>query len=158
VRLRAPSTQRESDLLRPQRIAICGAQVRSRAPYFIDAFAELAELLRTVASSNAANLCRPYWLRGLATTFTEHKDGFDARDLETSFGVFLLMKRKALIGAQSRRYPCVSLSLSVGATLGRAWIKYGEDVIWGLRNPADPKYATSASKRQPKWSRRRRSW
>jgi predicted dinucleotide-binding enzyme len=30
---------------------------------------------------------------------------------------------------------------SVGATLGRAWIKYGEDVIWGLRNPADPKHA-----------------
>jgi len=30
---------------------------------------------------------------------------------------------------------------SVGATLGRAWIKHGEDVIWGLRNPADPKYA-----------------
>jgi predicted dinucleotide-binding enzyme len=29
---------------------------------------------------------------------------------------------------------------SVGATLGRAWIKHGEDVIWGLRNPADPKY------------------
>jgi predicted dinucleotide-binding enzyme len=22
---------------------------------------------------------------------------------------------------------------SVGATLGRAWIKHGEDVIWGLR-------------------------
>jgi predicted dinucleotide-binding enzyme len=30
---------------------------------------------------------------------------------------------------------------SVGATLGRAWIKHGEDVIWGLRDPADPKYA-----------------
>ena len=30
---------------------------------------------------------------------------------------------------------------SVGATLGRAWIKHGEDVIWGLRNPQDPKYA-----------------
>jgi predicted dinucleotide-binding enzyme len=30
---------------------------------------------------------------------------------------------------------------SVGATLGRAWIERGEDVIWGLRNPADPKYA-----------------
>lgn len=30
---------------------------------------------------------------------------------------------------------------SVGATLGRAWLKVGEDVIWGLRNPADPKYA-----------------
>jgi len=30
---------------------------------------------------------------------------------------------------------------SVGATLGRAWIERGEDVIWGLRNPADPKHA-----------------
>src|SRR5215472_15659474 len=30
---------------------------------------------------------------------------------------------------------------SVGATVGRAWIKHGEDVIWGLRDPADPKYA-----------------
>ena len=30
---------------------------------------------------------------------------------------------------------------SVGATIGRAWIKHGEDVIWGLRNPQDPKYA-----------------
>jgi 8-hydroxy-5-deazaflavin:NADPH oxidoreductase len=30
---------------------------------------------------------------------------------------------------------------SVGATLGQGWLKAGEDVIWGLRNPADPKYA-----------------
>jgi 8-hydroxy-5-deazaflavin:NADPH oxidoreductase len=30
---------------------------------------------------------------------------------------------------------------SVGSTLGHAWLKHGEDVIWGLRNPADPKYA-----------------
>ena len=30
---------------------------------------------------------------------------------------------------------------SVGAALGRAWIKHGEDVIWGLRKAADPKYA-----------------
>jgi predicted dinucleotide-binding enzyme len=30
---------------------------------------------------------------------------------------------------------------SVGATLGQAWLQHGEDVIWGLRNPADPKYA-----------------
>jgi 8-hydroxy-5-deazaflavin:NADPH oxidoreductase len=29
---------------------------------------------------------------------------------------------------------------SVGATVGLAWIKRGEDVIWGLRNPADPKH------------------
>jgi 8-hydroxy-5-deazaflavin:NADPH oxidoreductase len=30
---------------------------------------------------------------------------------------------------------------SVGATLGQAWLKHGEDVVWGLRHPADPKYA-----------------
>jgi predicted dinucleotide-binding enzyme len=30
---------------------------------------------------------------------------------------------------------------SVGATLGQAWLKHGEDVVWGLRNPADPKYS-----------------
>lgn len=30
---------------------------------------------------------------------------------------------------------------SVGATLGQGWLKAGEDVTWGLRNPADPKYA-----------------
>jgi predicted dinucleotide-binding enzyme len=31
---------------------------------------------------------------------------------------------------------------SVGATLGQAWLKLGDDVSWGLRNPADPKYAS----------------
>ena len=36
---------------------------------------------------------------------------------------------------------------SVGATLGRAWIKHGEDVIWGLRNPADPKHAALPKER-----------
>jgi len=36
---------------------------------------------------------------------------------------------------------------SVGATLGRAWIKQGDDVIWGLRNPADPKYASLPKER-----------
>jgi 8-hydroxy-5-deazaflavin:NADPH oxidoreductase len=36
---------------------------------------------------------------------------------------------------------------SVGATLGRAWIKYGEDVIWGLRTPADPKHAALPKER-----------
>ena len=36
---------------------------------------------------------------------------------------------------------------SVGATLGRAWIKLGEDVIWGVRNPADPKHATLPKER-----------
>jgi 8-hydroxy-5-deazaflavin:NADPH oxidoreductase len=30
---------------------------------------------------------------------------------------------------------------SVGATLGQAWLKHGEDVSWGVRNPADPKFA-----------------
>jgi predicted dinucleotide-binding enzyme len=36
---------------------------------------------------------------------------------------------------------------SVGATLGQAWIKHGEDVTWGLRNPADPKYAALPKQR-----------
>ena len=36
---------------------------------------------------------------------------------------------------------------SVGATLGRTWIEHGEDVIWGLRNPADPKYAALPKER-----------
>jgi hypothetical protein len=36
--------------------------------------------------------------------------------------------RMAIIGAGS-----------VGATLGQAWLKHGEDVIWGLGNSADPK-------------------
>jgi 8-hydroxy-5-deazaflavin:NADPH oxidoreductase len=30
---------------------------------------------------------------------------------------------------------------SVGATLGQTWLDRGEDVTWGVRNPADPKYA-----------------
>ena len=36
---------------------------------------------------------------------------------------------------------------SVGSTLGQAWLKHGEDVIWGLRNPADPKYAALPKER-----------
>ena len=36
---------------------------------------------------------------------------------------------------------------SVGATLGRAWINHGEDVIWGVRNPADPKHAALPKER-----------
>lgn len=36
---------------------------------------------------------------------------------------------------------------SVGATLGRAWLKHGEDVVWGLRNAADPKYASLPKER-----------
>jgi predicted dinucleotide-binding enzyme len=36
---------------------------------------------------------------------------------------------------------------SVGATVGLAWIKRGEDVIWGLRNPADPKHAALPKER-----------
>ena len=40
------------------------------------------------------------------------------------------MMRIAVIGAGS-----------VGGTLGKAWLKRGYDVLWGIRNPADPKYA-----------------
>jgi 8-hydroxy-5-deazaflavin:NADPH oxidoreductase len=36
---------------------------------------------------------------------------------------------------------------SVGATLGQAWIRHGEDVIWGLRNPAAPKYVSLPKER-----------
>src|SRR5207245_7290583 len=36
---------------------------------------------------------------------------------------------------------------SVGATLGQDWLKHGEDVIWGLRTPADPKYAALPKQR-----------
>jgi predicted dinucleotide-binding enzyme len=36
---------------------------------------------------------------------------------------------------------------SVGATVGLAWIKRGEDVIWGLRNPTDPKHAALPKER-----------
>src|SRR5262245_2504999 len=36
---------------------------------------------------------------------------------------------------------------SVGATLGQAGIGHGEDVIWGLRNPADAKYASLPKQR-----------
>jgi|SRR4051812_26731177 predicted dinucleotide-binding enzyme len=36
---------------------------------------------------------------------------------------------------------------SVGATLGQAWLKQGEDVSWGVRNPADPKFASLAKAR-----------
>ena len=36
---------------------------------------------------------------------------------------------------------------SVGATVGQAWLKTGEDVTWGLRNPADPKYAALPKER-----------
>jgi 8-hydroxy-5-deazaflavin:NADPH oxidoreductase len=36
---------------------------------------------------------------------------------------------------------------SVGATLGQAWLKHGEDVVWGLRNPADPKYSALPKER-----------
>src|SRR5499427_866785 len=36
---------------------------------------------------------------------------------------------------------------SVGATLGKAWLKHGEDVVWGLRNPADPKYSALPKER-----------
>jgi ketol-acid reductoisomerase len=36
---------------------------------------------------------------------------------------------------------------SVGRTLGQAWLKHGEDVTWGLRNPSDPKYAALPKER-----------
>ena len=36
---------------------------------------------------------------------------------------------------------------AVGATLGQAWLKHGQDVIWGVHNPADPKYAALAKER-----------
>lgn len=36
---------------------------------------------------------------------------------------------------------------SVGANLGQAWLKAGEDVVWGVRNPADPKYAALPKER-----------
>ena len=36
---------------------------------------------------------------------------------------------------------------AVGATLGQAWLEHGQDVIWGVRNPADPKYAALAKER-----------
>ena len=31
---------------------------------------------------------------------------------------------------------------SVGTAVGQAWLKHGEDVTWGLRDPSDPRYAT----------------
>jgi hypothetical protein len=36
---------------------------------------------------------------------------------------------------------------AVGATLGQAWLKHGQDVIWGVRDPADPKYAALPKER-----------
>jgi predicted dinucleotide-binding enzyme len=39
---------------------------------------------------------------------------------------------------------------AVGATLGQAWLKHGQDVIWGLRNPADPKYAARPAALAPR--------
>jgi 8-hydroxy-5-deazaflavin:NADPH oxidoreductase len=36
---------------------------------------------------------------------------------------------------------------SVGGTLGQAWLKHGEEVVWGLRNAADPKYGALPKKR-----------
>jgi predicted dinucleotide-binding enzyme len=37
---------------------------------------------------------------------------------------------------------------AVGATLGQAWLKHGEDVVWGVRNPADSKYAALPHERR----------
>jgi predicted dinucleotide-binding enzyme len=36
---------------------------------------------------------------------------------------------------------------SVGTALGQSWLKRGQDVTWGLRNPADPKYAALPKER-----------
>jgi 8-hydroxy-5-deazaflavin:NADPH oxidoreductase len=36
---------------------------------------------------------------------------------------------------------------SVGGTLGQAWLKHGEDVVWGLRNAADPRYGALPKER-----------
>jgi predicted dinucleotide-binding enzyme len=36
---------------------------------------------------------------------------------------------------------------SVGSALGQSWLKRGQDVIWGLRNPGDPKYAALPKER-----------
>jgi len=36
---------------------------------------------------------------------------------------------------------------SVGGTLGQAWLKHGKDVVWGLRNAADPKYGAVPKER-----------
>jgi 8-hydroxy-5-deazaflavin:NADPH oxidoreductase len=50
---------------------------------------------------------------------------------------------------------------SVGATLGRTWLERGEDIVWGLRNPADPKYATLPRERvnrRPKPPQQPRLW
>jgi pyrroline-5-carboxylate reductase len=52
---------------------------------------------------------------------------------------------RAAVSSETSVAMCHPLAIigagSVGSTLGRAWIERGEDVIWGLRNPADPKYA-----------------
>ena len=36
---------------------------------------------------------------------------------------------------------------NVGSTLGRAWLKAGEDVVFGVPNRADPKYRTLPQER-----------
>jgi hypothetical protein len=84
--------------------------------------------------------CKSKWARqplgkgdrgGFATTFAEHKEGFDARGLETGFGVSLLMER-AKHSLDSRAKPggihgiAIIGAGSVGATLGRAWLNHGE--------------------------------
>jgi 8-hydroxy-5-deazaflavin:NADPH oxidoreductase len=42
-----------------------------------------------------------------------------------------IIMRIAIIGAGS-----------VGGALGKVWLKLGHDVVWGIRNTADPKYAS----------------
>ena len=43
---------------------------------------------------------------------------------------------------------------AVGATLGQAWLKHGQDVIWGVRNPADPTKRCWPRSAQPVSTRR----
>jgi 8-hydroxy-5-deazaflavin:NADPH oxidoreductase len=36
---------------------------------------------------------------------------------------------------------------NVGSALGRAWLGGGEDVVFGVPNPADPKYGSLSPER-----------
>jgi predicted dinucleotide-binding enzyme len=41
----------------------------------------------------------------------------------------------------------LQLLAPVGGTLGKAWLKLGHDAVWGVRNAADPKYASLPKER-----------
>jgi 8-hydroxy-5-deazaflavin:NADPH oxidoreductase len=47
-----------------------------------------------------------------------------------------MVMRIAIIGAGN-----------VGSALGRAWLKSGEEVVFGVPNPDDPKYGSLAKER-----------